>query len=401
MRFQNNKNYLLLCVSILIVSGCATLPRNAIPINDLYEAEIPGMPGIRAFADKFSESFQNDMIQSFEQESIEDFPEDENGLSVYSVLLLSGGGSNGAFGAGILNGWTKTGNRPNFKLVTGISTGALIAPFAFLGEDYDEQLKNTYTTVSTIDILERLNIFRILFQSEALTSTDSFRELISSYINEEVLEAIAEKHDRGYRLYIGTTNMDAQQLVIWNMGMIAKSHSPNALQIFQDILLASAAIPTLFPPVLFEVDVNGKRYDEMHADGGTSVQVFYYRNVFNIEGLRQEVLGRNRKVTSRIYIIRNGQIEGTPQQIERGIKSISERAISTMTKASALGDLYRVYAVTQRDNIDFNYIAIPDEVQLKSTEPFDTVEMNRLYDIGYGIGSNNIQWNKTPPGLQK
>jgi len=388
-----------LIITLIITSGCATLPRNAIPIDEIYMAEVPDIPGVRAWADMLSDTFQADLQLSLTQEE-DEFLADSKDVYQYNVLALSGGGSNGAFGAGVLNGWSQNGNRPRFKLITGISTGALIAPFAFLGLDYDGWLRDFYTRISTPDILEELGILKFLRSPESFANTDPLKQLLKEVITEELLRAIAEKHNRGYRLYIGSTHLDAQRLMIWNMGMIANSGSADALDLFRDIMLASSSIPAAFPPVLIEVEANGKLYDEMHVDGGASAQVFYYRNTINGMVLAHPA-PTDRAPQISLYIIRNGKIPGDLAQIPRKLSDISHRAISTMTKAIAKGDLYRLYAVTQRDNVNFNYISIPDDYQGNANEAFDMQEMQRIFDLGYELGLSGNAWKKTPPGLFK
>ena len=240
----------LVLALLVTVSGCATLPRNAVPVDRIYDAEIPGFPDVRAWSGQISREFQADLAQSGREESEAAFPRDEHGIPIRDALALSGGGSSGAFGAGFLNGWSAKGTRPDFKVVTGISTGALIAPFAFLGSEFDEQLEQAFTTMRTENILQRLNIFKILFRSEAVNSTGPLRQLIQERITADMLRAVAAKHDQGHRLYIGTTHMDAQRLVVWNMGLIAKSESAEALDLFHKVILASTSIPAAFPPVL-------------------------------------------------------------------------------------------------------------------------------------------------------
>jgi len=385
---------------VIALSGCGTLPRNAVPIDRIHDAEIPGFAGVRAWSGSISEDFQADFIQSVRDEQHGEFPTDENGIPVYEGLALSGGGSNGAFGAGVLYGWTQTGTRPEFKLVTGISTGALIAPFAYLGSDFDEELKEVYTTITAENILQRLNIFTILFKSESLARTDPLKQLVKLYISEDTLHAVAERHDRGHRLYIGTTHMDAQQLVVWNMGLIAKRQSSEALKLFRKVMVASASIPVAFPPVLIEVEIDGKPFDEMHADGGTLTQVFFYAGTLDIEAARSEVYGDDFQPTGGgLYIIRNGQLEPEPVQVDRNLAAISSRAIDTMIKTSAVGDLYRMYAFTSRDGIGFNYTDIPDDYEPRSTELFDQAEMNRLFQVGYQLAMSGNPWRSTPPGF--
>jgi len=385
---------------LVTVSGCATLPRNAVPVEHIYDAEIPGFPDIRAWGGQISKEFQADIIQSGREEPEAGFPRDETGMPIRDTLALSGGGSSGAFGAGFLNGWSAKGTRPDFKLVTGISTGALTAPFAFLGSEFDEQLKQAFTTTKTENILQRLNIFKILFKSEAVNSTGPLKQLIQKRITADMLRAVAAKHDQGHRLYIGTTHMDAQRLVVWNMGLIAKGESAGALDLFHKVILASTSIPAAFPPVLIEVELDGNRYDEMHADGGTLTQVFFYGGIIDIKAARREAYGYDFKPAGGIYIIRNGQLIPEPQKIDRNFAEISSRAIDTMIKAAVVGDLYRIYAFTQRDGVDFHYVDIPDDYQSRSKEFFDKEEMSRLFEIGYQLAQSDAPWRSNLPGFE-
>ena len=296
-------------LALVLLAGCANLTRNPVPVDDINRAGISGMSGVRAMGGQFSPDFQEDLVASIKQEPVGAFPLDENGKPVYDALAISGGGSSGAFGAGILNGWTRTDTRPTFKIVTGISTGALIAPFAFLGSDYDKQLKLVFTTTRTQDILERLNIFRALFRGEAFTQTTPLKHLIETHFDAAFLRAVAVAHNQGRRLYVGTTNMDAQTLVIWNMGVIANSGHPDTLELFQKVILASASIPAAFPPVFIEVEVDGQTYDEMHADGGTVRQVFFYKGTVDLQAAAHEAKrGKRDGYRGTVYIIRNGKL---------------------------------------------------------------------------------------------
>lgn len=388
---------LIILGSLLVTSGCANLPRNATPIDEMEQAEVPGFPDVRAWAGRISEAFQEDMQLSMSQEG-DVFLDRTKDKYVYSVLALSGGGSDGAFGAGVLKGWTKNGRRPPFKLITGISTGALTAPFAFLGEEYDIKLEDIYSHLSTPDILELLGVFKFLNNPESFASTEPLQQLLEDVITEDLLRAIANKHRQGYRLYIGTTHLDAQQLMIWNMGKIANSESAGALKLFHSIMLASASVPVIFPPVLIEVEANGKLYDEMHVDGGASVQVFYYRNTVNME-LLSNPKWEGREIEADLYVIRNGKILGIPKQTPRKVEGIARQAMSAMTKAGAKGDLYRLYAVTQRDDVDFEYLAIPEDYHGEAKEEFDQEEMISVFKLGYELGFSGDGWRSKPPGI--
>jgi len=383
---------------LVVLSGCAGLPRNPVPVNDIRRAEIPRMHGVRAWAGQIDADFQADLVTSVMQEPPGAFPLDENGYPLYHALALSGGGSNGAFGAGILNGWSEAGTRPDFKVVTGISTGALIAPFAFLGPTYDRQLKAVYTTTRTHDILERLNIFRILFRGEAFTRTTPLKQLIETHFDADFLKAVAAAHNQGRRLYVGTTHMDAQTLVVWNMGTIANSGHPDALDLFHKIVLASSSIPAAFPPVFIEVEVDGQRYDEMHTDGGTVTQVFFFAGTVDL-GAVAEAAGRTQRAGhgGTLYVIRNGKLGPEPETVRRRLPEITGRAVSTMVKSAAFQGLHFIHASTNASNLGFRYVAIPDDFELQADEAFDPREMKRLFELGHELGLAGSAWRDTPP----
>ena len=390
----------LLLILLLGASGCATLPRNPVPLDLLYEAEVIGAPGVRAWGGEYSQAFQNDFITSVKQEKKQHFTNSETGEKNYAALAISGGGSNGAFGAGFLYGWSSTSHRPIFKLVTGISTGALIAPFAFLGSGYDEVLKEVYTTVSTKNIVDRLSIFSILAESESFTRTTPLQALIETHIDLGLLELIAKAHDEGRRLYIGTTHMDAQRLVIWNMGLISQLGTSEALKLFQNVLLASSSIPSAMPPVLINVAVGGQDYDEMHADGGTTTQVFFHGGTINLIEVGKETgIEMDEGAFAQLYILRNGQIAPQPRQISRNLQDISSRALDTMIKTAALNNMYRMYLFSQQEQSQFYYAGIPGDYVSEATEPFDRDEMERLFEIGRQLGASENAWIAGVPGI--
>ena len=393
--------WLVTGLALLMLAGCTGLPRNPVPVEDMRRAGIPGMPAVRAWATELDPDFQADLGESVRQEVRGMFQLDKDGYPIYNALGLSGGGSSGAFGAGILNGWSEAGMRPNFKVVTGISTGALIAPFAFLGPDYDEQLKTVYTTTQTGDILERLNIFRILFRGEAFARTTPLKQLIETHFDAGFLRAVAAAHNKGRRLYVGTTHMDAQTLVVWNMGVIANSGHPDALELFQQVVLASSSIPAAFPPVFIEVEVDGERYDEMHTDGGTVTQVFFYEGTVDLAAAAREAgHGEREGYRGTLYIIRNGKLGPEPEQVRRRLPEISGRALGTMIKFAAINDLYRLHVNTDASGLGLQYVAIPDDFESRADEVFDPLEMKRLFELGYQTGLSGTGWQETRPREQ-
>ncbi len=191
----------------------------------------------------------------------------------HNYLAISGGGANGAFAAGLLVGWSDAGTRPEFTMVSGVSTGALAAPFAFLGPAYDERLRGVFTTYSTSDLVVRRNLLSIL-TGHSVFDTEPLEKVIARYVDQSMMETIAVEFRKGRRLWIATTNLDAGRPVIWNIGAIANSGAPGALELIHKVMLASASVPGAFPPVIIEVEANGNLYDEMHVDGGIISQIF-------------------------------------------------------------------------------------------------------------------------------
>jgi hypothetical protein len=386
----------LMITTVLIALGCATKARNPVPADKISDVEIFGKPEIRAWAGKINPAFQQDFIDAVRIKNEVYFPDQKSGCKVSDDLLaLSGGGSNGAFGAGFLNGWTKAGTRPVFKTVTGVSTGALIAPFALLGSKYDEVLKPIYTDISTKDVAKNRGISELW--NESLADDTPLINLINKYVDENLLKAIAEEHAKGLRLYIGTTNMDAGRFVIWNMGAIAASGRPEALELFRKVLLASSSMPVFFPPVLIKVKVDGNEFDEMHADGGVMAQVFFHQFTLNIREVDKSLNLPKEHKCVEIYLIRNGKVEPDYTQVERNLKDIAVRTISIMVGASAMNDFIHIYYSATQNNIGFNYAAVPDEFVSTAQEPFDREEMKRLFQLGYDLGSSGYKWNKELP----
>jgi len=293
-------------------------------------------------------------------------------------------------------GWTAANNRPSFRAVTGISTGALIAPFAFLGPEYDAKLKKFYTTTSTKDILKIRSLFSIL-KADSAADTKPLREMLEDVVNVKMLEDIVVEYDKGRRLYIGTTNLDAQRPVIWDIGIIAKSGAPNALELVREILVASASIPGAFTPVYIEVEADGRRYDEIHVDGGTSSQVFLYPASLDMRWLERQI---GLKGKTRIYIIRNSRMEPDWETVKPKILPIFHNTISTLIRTQGVGDLYRIYLGTQRDGMDYNLSFIPSDFEEKPKETFDPEYMSKLFDLGYRMAMDGYPWTKAPPGFE-
>lgn len=312
-----------------------------------------------------------------------------------NLLAVSGGGEDGAFGAGLLNGWTAHGTRPTFDLATGVSTGALTAPFAYLGPDWDGAMKDVYTAITVDRVLRRRNISAALFD-DGLADTSPLFDTISQYLDERMLAALAQVYQQGRLLLIGTADIDAQTPVIWNIGAIASSGHPRALDTVRRILLASAAIPGAFPPVMFDVTIDGQAFQEMHVDGGTFTQAFLYPSA--VTSARRARLARRQQVApARAWIIRNGRLDAQWATVDRRTLSIAARAISSMIASSGFNDTVRLYFFAQRDNIDYNLAFIGSDFTATLDSPFEPNYMRALFTHGYDRARGGFQWAKAPP----
>jgi hypothetical protein len=392
--------YVLVLVPLMLAVGCATVAHNTVPKDLVSQARVPDMPDVRAWGDEFSPVLQRSVVESIHQARAIDPRGVIDPTGAVNVLALSGGGANGAFGAGLLNGWTAAGTRPVFKLVTGISTGALIAPFAFLGSDYDATLREFYTTVSTKDIYREKSVFGILADRSSMTDTAPLQAVLAQQGDERVLVAVAQAHQQGRRLLIGTTNMEAGRLVIWDMGAIAVSAKPGALELFRKVMLASASIPVAFPPVYIPVEAGGQRYEEMHVDGGTATQVFFYGFTLDLDAAQREA-GIQERGRVRLFVIRNGKLTVPWQLISPRILPVADRALNGLIGAQVVGDLYRIYTIATRDDIEFNLAYIPNDYDIGAKESFDKEAMNRLFQLGYEWARAGYPWQKLPPGLRE
>ncbi len=383
--------------AVLVLGACSTPHRNPVPEDLAATAGVAGMPTVRFWGDTADESLLERYMLSLEREMRAAGVDSIAALPDAHFLALSGGGSDGAFGAGLLCGWTERGDRPSFKIVTGISTGALIAPFAFAGPEYDHVLRDVYTNISTRDIARQRSLLSSL-TSDAATDVEPLRALVERYVDQAFIDKVAEESRRGRLLFIGTTNMDAQRPSMWAMGAIAASGHPDAIQLFRDIMIASASIPAVFPPVMIEVQgADGKIYDEMHCDGGVTSQVFLYPASFSFNELPDEAAVRRKR---HVYVIRNAQLSASHKNIERSIFPIAGRAISTLIKTQGVGDLYRIYLGTQRDGIEYNLAYIPESFTVDSKEAFDPEYMRPLFQLGFDLAKEGYPWAKAPPGFE-
>jgi predicted acylesterase/phospholipase RssA len=381
------------------LGGCSYPSRiAAVPRDETDRAVVAGdVRGVRYFARGDLEAMSQDAIDALGREQAAWTAAGNRGpLPPTNFLAVSGGGDDGAFGAGLLCGWSEQGTRPEFKVVTGVSTGALTAPFALLGPRYDPQLREVYTTITAEDVLVERGMTAALF-NDAMADTTPLRTFVARHATQQMMDDIAAEHARGRILLVGTTNIDARRPVIWNVTKLAASGNPRALELFRSILVASAAIPGAFPPVMIDVEVDGRHYQEMHVDGGASAQVFVYPPA--LVALARRELGARFRRQRHVYVIRNARLDADWAQTNRRTMDIASRAIQSLIQTQGVGDLYRIYATTQRDGVDFNLAYIPREFTTPYVEPFQRSYMNELFQLGYRMGREGYRWAKVPPNF--
>ncbi|MFA0084746.1 patatin-like phospholipase family protein [Vibrio sp. 10N.261.51.F12] len=316
----------------------------------------------------------------------------------FDVLVLSGGGERGAYGAGIVNGLYDNGNLPEFSLVTGVSTGALTAPFVFAGGEYIHKLKDAMLALND-GLLDKRGLLWPAY-STSMVKGKTFYQFIEDTYDDDLIEAIAREYNKGKRLQIGTTHFDSGRQMIWNVGRIASSDLPNKAELIHKILMASASIPGFFPPQYFTVYDHGKAYEEMHVDGGLSHQLFFNTYGFDLKSA-SEAYGVSG--TPNIYIIRNGFLHNDFKQVENKILAIGARSIDNLIFSQTLGDLYKEIYLSGTANANAYLTNIEKDFDVKTDESkfFDENYMKALYDYGYDKAKSGQLWTATVKAGEK
>ncbi len=312
-----------------------------------------------------------------------------------NVLCLSGGGSFGAYSAGVLVGWSQRGDRPCFDVVTGISTGALLSPFAFLGAKYDAQMQEFFTSINEKDIFTK-RLVRGVLGAESFADSAPLRRLISSVLTPELVADIAAAHNAGRRLYVGTTEVESKRFIIWNLGAMACRNAPGDIGLMTDVILGSASIPGLFPSAKIDVYVDGVRHTERHVDGGVSQSLFFHPPYVPPE--YRTAQGKN-LVDTNVFVIVAGKLYADAEVLRTRALTGAGSAVSSLLYTETRGDLQRLWTFSLLTGMNFHMNTIPQEfaAPLSSTE-FDPKTMTALFEEGRRVALSGQLWRTTPPG---
>jgi Patatin-like phospholipase len=372
---------IFLFLFVLALSGCTETLNRASAAFEADGAKIAGYGEIRTYLDVRAEEAPRDLLDW----------RPVVGKDGLNVLMISGGGSGGAFSVGVLSAWSKLNTRPQFNVVTGVSTGALIAPFAFLGSAYDGTIIHLYTSGVAEDLVRTKGPVGLFGSS--LLQGDPLRKMVERFATAEILREIASEHRKGRRLLLLTTNLDTQRAVVWNMGAIANSGRSDALKLFQDVLIASASIPGVYPAVMIKVESGGRQFEEMHSDGASASQILSLPK-FLLNSTQRLVPNERQKVN--IYVIVNNALITEFSVTPNKTISVAARAFSVLLKSQTQSELVALYNYCKLTNVNFHVASIGAQVPYSMLDPFNTDYMRKVYKLGYQNTAAGTLWNDSP-----
>lgn len=373
----------------LTLGACASGVRSSFDVQDREGARplgivsAPGHP-FRVYLDA------EDRAEIFQQGFHEGVPVGADGR--LDFIALSGGGSNGAFTAGLMKGWTETGERPDFEVVTGVSTGALAAPFVYLGPDYDDELAEAYTGGAAAGLLQTRGLSALI--GSGIYKSEPLQELVARYVDEDMLRAVAAEYAKGRLLLVATTDLDSQRGVSWDLGAIASQGTPEALELFRSVLVASASIPGAFPPVLIRSTHGDLQFEEMHVDGGVTTPFLAVpETLWSFREPSDTLRG------ARFYVVVNGRTNPTFNITRDTPQGVLARSLDILLRASLITTLAGNAAFADSNNLFFRYAALPDDSEASALD-FSVESMSQVYEVGRRGAMSGEAWRTTlKPGL--
>lgn len=387
------KTILLPLFFALFFLGCSTTRPSALP--ETHAQKLPWGAIDLNINSKDKCSIRNSLGSVLTQKA--DRYSGSNGTVPFNILTLTGGGSRGAFGTGLLMGWKERGDIPTFDIVTGVSTGAVMAPFIFLGGNELKKVEHFYTKMHTEDVFES-SLFSF-FGDGYIMNAKPLQKLFRENFDKAFLDKIALEHKKGRRLYIGTTNIDTGQLIVWDMGAIASSNRSDKYERFSNIVYASSALPVYLPPQYIKVDVDDKSYYQMHVDGGIYSQVFMIGLLVNWGEVLDFKESANRDFDVTLYTVANRKYRQRDlyKPVEQAPFSIIEAYVLTEMDLLFDRSIYRLYSSCKERGFAFKMATIPEkmeEIVINPTE-FNPAEMTELFNVGYSFGLHGVKWKES------
>ncbi len=375
---MNSRRAILWLLLLTVGSGCAPLGRRGalprVPSDAPPAAALPALP-------------EPELLQASAA-----MPADPVPATPKNILVLSGGGSYGAYSAGVVCGWTRAGDRPAFDVVTGVSTGALIAPLAFLGAEGDADLQKFYTQVRARDVFTLRSLATVPFRDAAATSAP-LRKIVTGNLTPERVEAIAAAHKKGRRLFIGTTNLETKRFVVWDFGAIAVKGGPAARQLMTDVLVASCSVPGVFPPVPVSVEVDGRSHSELHVDGGVSAPMFLPTGVFEAVAPK-----RPTDPPANLYIVVAAKFFQDPAPVKPRVLKVLEASVGAFFSGHTRAEVANLYHLSKLHGVKFHVTSVPGDLPIPDSGiDFDPEGMNRLFVAGLDVGLAGPKFATTPP----
>lgn len=380
-------------LTVLLAAGACGWPLRTAALAEQHGAvqPLPGFEDVRAvdgYPDaRFQASF-DDAIAAFAATR-----PPPGGRRAFDMLVLSSGGVNGAFGAGILTGWTARGDRPDFWVVTGVSVGALMAPFVFAGPRYDARLEELFRRIEPASLHREKSVLASVLWDESLADNAPLREAIARNVDGELMRAVAARHAEGRRCYVGSTNLDIGHFCVWDLGAIASRGTPEALALMRDVLVASSAIPVVYPPVRFS---HGDR-DELHVDGAVVRPLFIPQNVFDGYASATRTGMSWDDVDATLYVVNNASLRPCPLHVQRDTLAIATRTVMMMSYTMVLEHLLQLFMLSRAWGAEFRFHTVPDGLEL-SVDAFTPADTDRLFLLGRGLMDRKEPWQSCPPG---
>jgi predicted acylesterase/phospholipase RssA len=375
---------------IVIVTGCASTRREQAPEMTLNTTAPVGFQSLVRYANSYSSGDPRVIGARFSEALQQRRAASPDGT--LNILALSGGGAGGAFGAGALVGLSRRGARPQFDIVTGVSAGALIAPFAFLGPAWDAQLADAFAGSRTEHLLHSRGI-GVLFHP-GIYRSESLVDLVDHFVTDELLQAVAQQAAKGRLLLVATTDLDKEETVIWDMGRIAARGGEPARTLFRNVLVASASIPGVFSPMVIPVEKAGVRYDEMHVDGDVTVPFFIAPALTYIRPIDASVL-----TGANIYLLVNGQLGGVPSTTPVDTISVFSRSFAATLTHLARTNVMLTSEFARKYDMNFRFSSVPTDYPFQGPLDFRQSSMRALFNYGADCAQAGRLWTNVEQAM--